>query len=96
MEEDLERARRDVMRDYWEHEMQHWGFIIWSGLIVGFAVGCVVSYLFIFPANILNLKLADLTIGDLLRIFGGLGCIGLASSLGLRIGHRVDGRIWLA
>lgn len=44
---------------------------MWWGAIVGFAIGSWLSYSFIFPADIIGLKLAGITIGDLLRIFGG-------------------------
>lgn len=59
---------------------------MWWGTIVGLAVGAWVSYSFILPADILNLKLAAMTIGDLLRIFGALAATLVAAG----IGHLVD------
>jgi len=59
---------------------------MWWGAIVGFAVGAWLSYSFILPADILNLKLVAMTIGDLLRIFGAL----VATLVAAGIGHLVD------
>lgn len=59
---------------------------MWWGTIVGLVIGVWLSYSFIFPADILGLKLAAITIGDLLRIFGGL----VATVVAAKLGHLVD------
>ena len=59
--------------------------MLW-GTIIGFVIGVFVSYSFIFPANILDLRLVAMTIGDLLRIFGGL----VATVVVAYIGYLVD------
>jgi hypothetical protein len=59
---------------------------MWWGTIVGIAIGAWLSYSFILPADVLNLKLAAMTIGDLLRIFGAL----VATLVAAGIGHLVD------
>lgn len=59
---------------------------MWWGAIVGFAIGFWLSYSFIFPADIIGLKLAGITIGDLLRIFGGF----VATVVAAQLGHFVD------
>jgi len=59
---------------------------MWWGTIIGFVIGAWLSYSFIFPADILDLKLAAITIGDLLRILGGL----VATVVVAGIGHLVD------
>jgi hypothetical protein len=55
------------------------GFI---GGIIGLGVGLWVSVSFIFPSNVLDLKLADMTIGDVGRILGGM----VVTLLGLGFG----------
>ena len=53
------------------------------GTIIGLIIGASLSYNFILPADVWNLKLAAMTIGDLIRILGalvvtfGVGGIGL-------------------
>jgi hypothetical protein len=42
------------------------------GGVIGLGIGLALSYFFIFPTDILSMKLIDLTIGDLLRILAGL------------------------
>ncbi len=59
---------------------------MWWGTIVGLAVGAWLSYSFILPTDVLNLKLGAMTIGDLLRIFGAL----VATLVAAGIGHLVD------
>lgn len=56
------------------------------GAIIGFIIGASLSYNFILPTDILNLRLAAMTIGDLLRIFGAL----VATLVTTAIGHLVD------
>ena len=59
---------------------------MWWGTIIGVVIGALLSYSFIFPPNILDLKLAAMTIGDLFRIFGGL----VATVMAAGIGYLVD------
>ncbi len=60
------------------------------GGIIGFIVGLVISNAFIFPADVLSLKLANLTIGDVLRIIGGIAAILIAAWIGWFIGDVVE------
>jgi hypothetical protein len=62
------------------------GDIMWWGTIIGFAIGAWLSYNFILPTDILSLKLAAMTIGDILRIIGAL----VATLVIAGIGHIVD------
>jgi hypothetical protein len=59
---------------------------MWWGTIIGFIGGLWLSYAFIFPADLFNIKLGALTVGGLLRIFGGL----VATFIAAGIGHIVD------
>jgi hypothetical protein len=56
-----------------------WGFI-------GFCVGAYISYSFILPDGLLNIKLATLTIGDILRVIGSLALVFLTTGIGGVIG----------
>jgi len=55
---------------------------MWWGTLVGLGIGFWLAYTFIFPADILNIRLAAMTIGDLLRIFGGLVVTALVGAIG--------------
>lgn len=59
---------------------------MWWGTLIGLAIGFWLAYSFIFPADIPNIRLAAMTIGDLLRAFGGL----VATTIVAGIGHLVD------
>lgn len=59
---------------------------MWWGTIVGFAFGIWLSYSYILPGDILNLKLSALTVGDIFRMIGALVIIGICAG----IGHLVD------
>ena len=59
---------------------------MWWGSIVGLAIGAWLSYSFILPADVLDLKIVAMTIDDLLRIFGALAATLVAAG----IGHLVD------
>ena len=55
---------------------------MWWSSFVGFGVGLCLSYLCIFPAHVVDMRLVHMTVGDLLRILGGLlvaNIIGLAT-----------------
>lgn len=56
------------------------------GTIIGLGVGVWISYSFILPSDVLNIKLAAMTIGDLLRIFGALVATVTAGGIGLLVG----------
>jgi hypothetical protein len=58
---------------------------MWWGTIIGLGLGAWLSYSFILPVGILGLKLAELTIGDVLRVFGGLAATILAAGIGYLI-----------
>lgn len=55
------------------------------GFIIGAGAGCLLSTVFIFPDNLLNIKLAEMTIGYLLQIFGGLIVICFLGVIGSRV-----------
>jgi hypothetical protein len=59
---------------------------MWWGTIAGVAIGIWLSYSFVLPSDILNLKLSAITIGDILRIFGAFIITVVISY----IGHLVD------
>ena len=56
------------------------------GKIVGLAVGALLSYFFILPADVLNIELAVTSISDLLRVFGAV----VVTVMAIGIGHFVD------
>lgn len=56
------------------------------GAIIGLVIGGWVSYTFIFPHDVLSISLAAITIGDILRIVGGL----IATFIAAVIGHFID------
>jgi hypothetical protein len=56
------------------------------GVITGLAIGSWVSYNYIFPDAVLGTRLADITIGDILRIVGGL----IITFVAVVIGHFID------
>jgi hypothetical protein len=60
------------------------------GAIVGFVAGLFLSNAFIFPAEVLSLKFAVMTIGDFLRIIGGVLVTLLATGIGGIIGGLSD------
>jgi hypothetical protein len=60
------------------------------GGVIGFGIGLFLSYFFIFPADILSIKLVNLTIGDCLRIFGGFVASCFTAWIGLFIGSLAD------
>ena len=45
---------------------------MWWITFVGFGVGLCVSWLWIFPAHVVDMKLVHMTMGDLFRILAGL------------------------
>lgn len=63
---------------------------MFTGIIIGFLIGGSITYNFILPANILDLRLVDITIRDLLRIIGGLVATAVATWIGGFIGGIVD------
>jgi hypothetical protein len=56
------------------------------GFIIGVGLGLWLSSIFIFPSDVLNLKLAAMTIGDFLRIIGGLAVTIILGIIGGFIG----------
>ena len=56
------------------------------GFIIGIGVGLWLCFLFIFPPDVLNIKLLELTIGEFLRIWFGLGISVLVGICGAVIG----------
>jgi hypothetical protein len=59
---------------------------MWWGTIVCFVIGAWLSCSFILPADILNLKLSAMTIGDILRMIGAL----VSAIVAAGIGHLID------
>jgi hypothetical protein len=52
------------------------------GFIIGAAAGLLLSNVFIFPNDLLSRQLVEMTIGDILRILGGLVVIPLLGGIG--------------
>lgn len=59
---------------------------MWSGGLIGFVISLVIAIFFIFPADMLNTKLVDLTVGDILRMLIGVIAIILSVIIGGNIG----------
>jgi hypothetical protein len=59
--------------------------IFW-GIVIGFAIGAYFSYAVILPPDILNLKLVNMTIGDVLRIFAALVIAFIGAGTGWLVG----------
>ena len=59
---------------------------MWWGTIAGVAIGGWISYSFILPNDILDLRLAFITIGDIFRMIGSFILIIIAAN----IGHLID------
>jgi hypothetical protein len=57
---------------------------LWIGIIIGAGAGFVLSTFFIFPSDVLNLRIIEMTIGDILRILGGLLVVVMGGTLGRR------------
>jgi hypothetical protein len=58
-------------------------------MILGFIVGYLIASYFIFPAEVLNIELAHLTIGNLLRIVIGVIVFLVGGGVGLLIGSEI-------
>ncbi len=61
-------------------EFADW-FRLISGIVIGIVIGVVVATMFVFPPNLIEMKIVEITIGDILRIGGGvfvilIGAIG--------------------
>jgi len=69
------------------------GIIGGIGIIIGAGAGFWLSNLFIFPTDILNLKFADMTIGDILRILGGLLPVCWGAVIGGAIGESIGKKL---
>jgi hypothetical protein len=63
------------------------------GRIIGFIIGTVAglwhSYFYIFPNNVLSLRLSIITTVDLLRILGGIGSALVAGIIVGEIGNAI-------
>lgn len=57
-----------------------------AGTIVGFAIGIWFAYNLIFPPDLLNIRLSELTIGNILRIIGGILVAVIIAGIGNLIG----------
>jgi len=64
-----------------------------GGFIIGVWVGLWLSSLFIFPADVLNLKFAFMTIGDVLRIIAGCGASLISGCIGAATGEVIAGHL---
>lgn len=60
------------------------------GAFIGLAIGYAACHFFIFPADLLSIKLAELTIGDVLRILGGIAVILFTTVIGGNIGSAIE------
>ena len=47
---------------------------MWIGVLIGLAVGYAVCHYFIFPADVFNIKLANLTVGEVFKDIGRNSC----------------------
>jgi len=56
------------------------------GFIIGVGAGLLLSNFFIFPNDILSLRLVAMTVGDLLRILGGVVVAVIVGVIGGFIG----------
>lgn len=63
--------------------------MLWR-IVIGFAVGLLLSIFFIFPADLLSLKLVEMTVGNFLRILMGFLVIIMAPVIGFFIGAFID------
>jgi hypothetical protein len=63
--------------------------MLWR-IVIGFAVGLLLSIFFIFPADMLSLKLVEMTMGNFLRVLGGFAVIIMAPVIGFFIGAFID------
>jgi hypothetical protein len=59
---------------------------MWGGGLIGFGIALVLSIYFIFPTGMLNIKIVDLTVGDVLRIVAGVIVIIISIIIGGNIG----------
>ncbi|HBI47567.1 MAG TPA: hypothetical protein DDX93_02430 [Smithella sp.] len=59
---------------------------MWSGGLIGFVIAFALVIFLIFPAGMLNIKIVDLTVGDVLRIVIGLIVIIISVIIGGNIG----------
>jgi tetrahydromethanopterin S-methyltransferase subunit E len=59
---------------------------MWSGGLIGFVIAFALVIFLIFPAGMLNIKIVDLTVGDVLRIVIGLIVIIISIIIGGNIG----------
>jgi len=60
------------------------------GSIIGVAAGLWISHAFIFPADVLHLHPSTISIGDLLRIIGGIFVTFGVAGIGGIIGETFD------
>jgi len=59
--------------------------------LLGFAAGVALSVFFIFPGNVLSIKLAALTLDDILRTLAGIFVSLVMAALGVGCG-KIIGR----
>lgn len=59
---------------------------MWSGGLIGFVIAFLLVIYLIFPAGMLNIKIVELTVGDVLRISIGLVVIIISVIIGGNIG----------
>lgn len=57
----------------------------WIGLVLGLLFGFAFSVLAIFPSHILSIRLADITLGNILRVLFGVGLIPVFGLIGIYV-----------
>jgi hypothetical protein len=59
---------------------------MWGGGLIGFGIALAIAGYFIFPTGMLNIKIVDLTVGDVIRIVFGVIVIIIFVIIGGNIG----------
>jgi hypothetical protein len=63
---------------------------MWGGGLIGFVIALVLASYFIFPTGMFNIKIVDLTVGDVIRIAVGVIVIILSIIIGGNIGSVIN------
>jgi hypothetical protein len=59
---------------------------MWGGGLIGFGIALALASYFIFPTDMLNIKIVNLTVGDVIRIAFGVIVIIISIIIGGNIG----------
>ncbi len=58
-------------------------------ILLGLAFGIALAYFLILPSNLLNLTATAMTLGDLVRIIGGVCVVAFATWIGVVIREQI-------